>query len=65
MPGRKRKVKDVSEGKKYEQEYESCSCEELRHKLLELGENPGPIDASNKYIHMNTPLFLSHARFKC
>ena len=42
---RKRK----SDSKKYEQEYETCSCEELRQKLVELGENPGPIDASNKY----------------
>ena len=32
----------------YEQEYETYTCDELRRKLQEFGESPGPIDASNK-----------------
>lgn len=47
MPPKSRKRK-APDSKKYEQEYESYSHDELRHKLQELGENPGPIDASNK-----------------
>ena len=60
-PKTKRKA---SEGKKYEEEYEKCSYDELRQKLLELGENPGPIDASNKYncctFHISQSLPVIH-----
>ena len=48
MPPRGKRKSSGQESKKYEEEYEKCSCDELRQKLVELGENPGPIDASNK-----------------
>ena len=49
MPPKSRKRTSSScDSKKYEEEYQTCSYDELRHKLQELGENPGPIDASNK-----------------
>ena len=50
MPPVSKGKRKASKGKKYEEEYEKYTCDELRQKLLELGENPGPIDASNKYI---------------
>lgn len=33
---------------KYEEEYRSLADEQLRRALMDIGENPGPIDSSNR-----------------
>ena len=51
MPGKKRARNGsgakAAEGK-VEDEISQLSVDELRKQLVEIGENPGPIDASNK-----------------
>lgn len=46
MPPRKRKAPSAEP--KIEDEFQALSCEDIRKELQSLGENPGPIDASNK-----------------
>lgn len=48
MPGKKRTRKDAGL-EKYEEEYRSLADEQLRRALMDVGENPGPIDSSNRY----------------
>eukprot|EP00731_Ephydatia_muelleri_P038984 Em1027g1a len=50
MPPRKRKA--PTEETKIEDEFQVLSCEDIRKELQSLGENPGPIDASNKDIYV-------------
>ena len=51
MPGKKR-VRNSSGAKaaegKVEEELSQPSVDELRKQLMNIGENPGPIDDSNK-----------------
>lgn len=48
MPPRKRKAAATKE--KYEEEYSTLDYDELRTRLLEIGESPGPINDSNKLV---------------
>ena len=50
MPPRKRarKVSNEPDTVKLETELEQLSCEQLRQELLDIGENPGPIDLATK-----------------
>ncbi len=50
MPPRKRKAAAAAAKEKYEEEFSSLSYDELRGRLLEIGENPGPINDSNKLV---------------
>ena len=50
MPPRKRKAPSAEP--KIEDEFQALSCEDIRKELQSLGENPGPIDASNKAIYI-------------
>lgn len=45
----------------YEQELSTHSFEELRRELLDIGESPGPIDASNREIYVR---LLARKRLK-
>ncbi len=47
MPTKKRTRKDAGM-EKYEEEYRSLADEQLRRALMDIGENPGPIDSSNR-----------------
>ena len=47
MPPKKRTRKDAGM-EKYEEEYRSLADEQLRRALMDIGENPGPIDSSNR-----------------
>ena len=35
---------------KLETELEQLTCEQLRQELLDIGENPGPIDLATKQV---------------
>ena len=50
MPPRKRarKVSNEPDTVKLETELEQLTCEQLRQELLDIGENPGPIDLATK-----------------
>ena len=45
MPPKKRTRKETA----LENEYNTLTEEDIRKALLDVGENPGPIDASNRY----------------
>lgn len=45
MPPKKRTRQEAG----LEDEYRSFTDEQLRKTLIETGQNPGPIDASNRY----------------
>ena len=45
MPPKKRTRKESG----LEDEYNTLTDEDLRRSLLDVGENPGPINASNRY----------------
>ena len=47
MPAKKRVRKDAGL-ERFEEEYRSLADEQLRKSLVEIGENPGPIDSSNR-----------------
>ena len=47
MPPKKKAKKDPSL-EKYEEELRSLADEQLRRALMDIGENPGPIDSSNR-----------------
>ena len=48
MPAKKRSRKEAELEASLEDEYRNITDEELRKALLEIGENPGPIDATNR-----------------
>ena len=59
MPPRKRTRQETRQGsasggnpaeKKLKEDLSQISIDELRKQLVDIGENPGPIDASNKYV---------------
>ena len=52
MPPRKRarKVSNEADTVKLETELEQLTCEQLRQELLDIGENPGPIDLATKQV---------------
>ena len=52
MPPRKRKTPAKQSSEKYEHEFSTLTYDELRRELKDIGENPGPIDASNKSVGM-------------
>ena len=47
MPGKKR-VRNVPRAKPADEDLSQLSVDDLRKQLVEIGETPGPIDASNK-----------------
>ena len=67
MPPRKRTRQETRKGsganppeKKLEEDLSQISIDELRKQLVDIGENPGPIDGSNKYIHKYTFSSILH-----
>ncbi|XP_064393979.1 N-acetylneuraminate lyase-like [Halichondria panicea] len=59
MPPRKRTRQETRKGsganppeKKLEEDLSQISIDELRKQLVDIGENPGPIDGSNKGIYV-------------
>ena len=57
MPPKKRSRKDAGL-EKYEDEftqYKSLADEQLRRALIDIGENPGPINSSNRYCYHFMP----------
>ncbi len=67
MPPRKRTRQETRKGsganpaeKKLEEDLSQISIDELRKQLVDIGENPGPIDGSNKYMHKHTFSSILH-----
>ena len=47
MPPRKRVRKEVED---YEKTLDSYTNEQLRQEVITMGETPGPIDSSNRFV---------------
>ncbi len=50
MPPRKRTRKEAAVEQKGKEDLSQISIDELRQQLVDLGEDPGPIDTSNKSV---------------
>ena len=60
MPPKKKAKKDPSL-EKYEEELRSLADEQLRRALMDIGENPGPIDSSNRWhTYIHTSIYYLH-----